>query len=111
MKTRKVSFQDFDIFFWFATFWEVYSRVIEQKIEAERYRLHSRKLGMKFLQDYENVLNQAESLDLCFCLDITGSMQKYIDQVKNDIIDIARGMTDQFENFKVRFAFVGYRDW
>lgn len=55
-------------------------------------------------------LQEAESVDLCFMMDCTNSMKKYIDQVKNYIFTTVEMLTVHFPNLNMRLAFVGYRD-
>jgi hypothetical protein len=56
-----------------------------------------------------NRLQEAEVADLVFLVDITGSMQPYIDGTKEAILDIVDQL-DTVEIEKLRMAFVGYRD-
>jgi len=53
---------------------------------------------------------QAESVDLCFCMDCTSSMGVYIEAAKNSIRDIVKGIRSTNGNLKIRLAVVGYRD-
>lgn len=57
------------------------------------------------------LLKQAESVDLCFLVDCTSSMSSYIKQVKNKINELVSELEKIFKNFSVRLAFVGYRDF
>jgi len=52
---------------------------------------------------------EALTVDVVFVMDMTGSMQPYIDQTKAALKRFVQGLTQQAEN-KVRFGLVGYRD-
>jgi hypothetical protein len=57
-------------------------------------------------------LKDDEKIDLCFLADITGTMERYVKQVKS----IIKTVTDilsarKLPNFELRCAFIGYRDF
>ena len=52
----------------------------------------------------------AQSVNLCFLLDCTGSMASYINGVKEKIQHIVNISKKMFANFDFSVAFVGYRD-
>jgi hypothetical protein len=55
-------------------------------------------------------ISKAQSaVDLCFLMDCTGSMRKYIDATKNQIRQLTEAIV-QLYSTKPYFAFVGYRD-
>jgi hypothetical protein len=49
-------------------------------------------------------------VDLVFVMDMTRSMQPYIDQTKQALAEVARSIASQKVKQKVRFGLVGYRD-
>ena len=49
------------------------------------------------------------AIDLCFLMDCTGSMRKYVDATKTQIRQLTQTIV-QFYGVKPRLAFVGYRD-
>ena len=49
-------------------------------------------------------------LDICFCFDATGSMSGWINQVKRNIVQIAKDITGS-DGMAARFALVVYRDY
>jgi hypothetical protein len=51
------------------------------------------------------------SADLCFLVDCTGSMQMWIDQVREKVLEIAADVKRTYPNVNLRMAFVGYRDF
>ncbi|CAM9201664.1 unnamed protein product [Laminaria digitata] len=50
------------------------------------------------------------NVDLCFVMDCTGSMQKWIDQARDKLLDIIAQAKADVVNLNLRVAFVGYRD-
>lgn len=55
-------------------------------------------------------LKQAEKVDICFLVDCTGSMDSYITETKLVIHKIVDKLKTLYADFKLRVAFVGYRD-
>ena len=53
----------------------------------------------------------AEIVDVCFILDLTGSMGRWIDQCKTHVSNVIRGLKADLAVGEVRVSFVGYRDW
>jgi hypothetical protein len=52
----------------------------------------------------------AESVDLAFVIDCTGSMSSYIDAVKRNVKSIVQRVVSTNGNLSLRLAVVGYRD-
>ncbi|CAB1113047.1 unnamed protein product [Ectocarpus sp. CCAP 1310/34] len=50
-------------------------------------------------------------VDLCFVMDCTGSMQRWIDQARTRLLDIIDQAKKDVANINLRVAFVGYRDF
>ncbi len=50
-------------------------------------------------------------VDICFLMDITGSMGPWIQAAKDHIFDIVRKTRQETPDAEVRVAFVGYRDY
>ena len=50
-------------------------------------------------------------MDLAFTMDASDSMQQYITAAKNNIANIVNKVKQEFNESKVRVAFVAYRDW
>lgn len=55
-------------------------------------------------------LKYAEQVDICFMLDCTGSMYSYIKEAKTVVHRVVDKLAKKFPDFKLRCAFVGYRD-
>ena len=55
-------------------------------------------------------LKDAQSVDLCFMVDCTGSMERYIVEVKEKIQDLVEETRQKFSSLKLFVSFVGYRD-
>jgi len=57
------------------------------------------------------LIRQAQNVDLCFLLDCTGSMDMWIDAVKNQISLLSKKLRDQFPSASFKFSFVRYTDF
>jgi len=51
------------------------------------------------------------SLDLLFIVDITGSMDPYLRQVKNELINIINGIVNNCPGIDINLGFIGYEDF
>ena len=58
-----------------------------------------------------SVIETSTSLDLLFIMDVTGSMEPYIDKVKSDLINIINGIIKESPGIDINLGFVGYRDY
>ena len=58
-----------------------------------------------------SVIETSTSLDLLFIMDVTGSMEPYIDKVKEDLINIINGIIEESPGIDINLGFVGYRDY
>ncbi|XP_046841768.1 alpha-protein kinase vwkA-like [Xenia sp. Carnegie-2017] len=56
------------------------------------------------------VTQKAQSMNLCFLVDCTGSMSSYIKGVKEKIQEAVNKCKNMFPGFEFSVAFVGYRD-
>ncbi|KAL7578865.1 hypothetical protein ACA910_006842 [Epithemia clementina (nom. ined.)] len=63
----------------------------------------------KDIRSVIRAVSAAESVDLCFVVDCTSSMQPYIASVKNSIRDIVFRVRATNANLRLRLAFVAYR--
>ena len=63
-----------------------------------------------FVKEKEEILNQFFSLDLVFIMDITGSMEKWVNFTKEKINSIINKITAE-TTVIVRLGFIGYRDY
>ncbi|KAL3895536.1 MAG: hypothetical protein SGCHY_004643, partial [Lobulomycetales sp.] len=55
---------------------------------------------------------QMEAIDVCFLLDLTGTMKQWVEEVKDKIQAISRALSKNFSNNTVvNIAFVGYSDY
>ena len=75
-----------------------------KKIEVDMSKLK------KFIEEKQEKVNNILSLDLAFVMDITGSMEPYLNFAKNKIISIINEITKD-SNIKVRLGFIGYKDY
>ena len=69
------------------------------------------ELGINKLGIVNMKVEASTSLDLLFVVDITGSMQDYIDEVKENMIDIINGIIKECPGIDINMGFVGYRDF
>ncbi|UJR38569.1 hypothetical protein I4U23_031235 [Adineta vaga] len=81
----------------------------QKQIEAEQH-LNFVMKRTKEINEVMKALEKAESVDLCFLMDCTNSMRKYIDDVKNHIFKTIDVLKTRFSHLNIRLAFVGYRD-
>ncbi|KAG0605400.1 hypothetical protein M758_9G056100 [Ceratodon purpureus] len=57
------------------------------------------------------VIKESQEVDLAFLVDATGSMQRFIKEVKKKVPDIAASVKKQWPDLKLRVAFAPYRDY
>jgi len=83
----------------------VYPNVGGLKISEDPLKYLKERINM-----VENQMACCAQIDVCFCCDITGSMDPYIESVREKIIELSIEI-QKFGNLLPRFAFVGYRDY
>ena len=64
----------------------------------------------KYIEEEETIFIQTVNLDLAFIMDITGSMNTYLNFAKEKILTIIDKITKD-SNVEVKLGFVGYRDY
>ena len=64
----------------------------------------------QYIAENDEKINETVTLDLAFIMDITGSMETYLDFVKEKILIIINRITKD-SNVQVKLGFVGYRDY
>ncbi|KAI1694506.1 alpha-protein kinase vwkA [Ditylenchus destructor] len=78
------------------------------------------KLRQASVANVLKILNASRNVQLCFLVDVTGSMASYINGVRDSIFKIVEKLTEKHVTFagrgtaiakKVSLAFVGYRDF
>ena len=69
-----------------------------------REKLESIIIGVK------NVINYSR-MDLLFIMDITNSMDSYLDQAKNDILKMINKIKQDCAGIEIFLGFIGYRDF
>ena len=55
-------------------------------------------------------LDSVASLDICICMDLTGSMSAFIRSAKDSIYELVTSLETIYPHIPLRLAFVGYRD-
>ncbi|CAM9127088.1 unnamed protein product [Scytosiphon promiscuus] len=76
---------------------------LTKRIEAEIVRLER---STACLSSGDTV-----KVDLCFVMDCTGSMSRWIDQAKKKLFAIIEQTKKDIENLELRVAYIGYRDF
>ena len=72
------------------------------------------KIADKGIQDISEDINKIKSqtrLDLLFIMDITKSMDDYLNQVKNDILKIISIIQKECAGIDIYLGFIGYKDF
>ena len=62
------------------------------------------------INEENDKMNQAITIDLAFVMDITGSMATYLDFAKNKVLDIIESIKKE-TSATVKLGFIGYRDY
>ncbi|KAJ3444931.1 alpha-protein kinase vwka [Anaeramoeba flamelloides] len=80
----------------------------KEKVMKEKYK----ELREEEKQKRKEIAKrQSDSIDLCFCVDTTGSMDFYVFECQEKIFQIIKQVKKKFTNLKLRLAFVGYKDF
>lgn len=58
----------------------------------------------------ENNIIKQTSLDLLYLMDITGSMEAYVDNTKKELINVMKKIIDSFNGIDINLGFIGYKD-
>ena len=75
-----------------------------EKIEVDLSKLK------KHIEETDSTINRIVTLDLAFIMDITGSMDTYLNFAKEKTLKIIDKITKD-SNVSVNLGFVGYRDY
>ena len=67
-------------------------------------------LSARKIDSLGQVVKQYQDVDLLFMVDCTGSMQPYINQVKDTIRSMSQRLRCAYPQLKLRLGFLGYRD-
>lgn len=66
---------------------------------------------MNSLLKLQKVKMHEPTLQVCFVLDCTASMQPWIDAAKDKIVDTLGSIQQRYPNYKISAGFIGYRDF
>ena len=55
-------------------------------------------------------VEEKTSLDLLFVMDLTGSMDPYVEEAKGNVINIINRIIEECPGIDINFGFIGYRD-
>ena len=72
---------------------------------------YSLEFGMNKMGLVKVNVETSTSLDLLFIVDITGSMQPYINEVKENLINIINGIIKECPGIDINIGFIGYKDF
>lgn len=64
---------------------------------------------IKVVEQEEKLIKET-SLDLLYLMDITGSMEAYVDQTKKELINIMNKIIEKFNGIDINLGFIGYKD-
>ena len=85
-----------------------------RKVKISEYISHTRDIITAKLKNVQEMVSDlrrhGSNLDICFCMDATGSMGEIINSVKNCIIQVSRKISE-CTGMACRFAMVAYRDY
>lgn len=84
--------------------------VNSREIANLEHKIYSAELRKAKISKIFIDLRKAEEVDICFMMDCTGSMWSYINEAKNVVHCVVDKLCKKFQDFKLRFAFIGYRD-
>ena len=86
---------------------------IYKKINNENFYKNFSQLqsDFKILEPYQKKLFKNQELDIMFLVDCTGSMQTYINQVKNELNSIIDYILKNNPYVNIKISFVGFRDY
>eukprot|EP00803_Ostreobium_quekettii_P011476 evm.model.scf_761.1 EVM.evm.TU.scf_761.1 scf_761:19146-21246(+) len=57
------------------------------------------------------IFSKAQQAEVCFLVDCTASMARYIEEVKSKVMDIVNDVRKSYKQLDLRMAFIGYRDF
>ena len=66
---------------------------------------------MNSLLILQKVRMRNDTLQVCFVLDCTASMQPWIDAAKDKIVDTLNSIRQRYPDYQITAAFIGYRDF
>ena len=69
------------------------------------------KIINKSLNDNMEIIKENSRLDLLFIMDITNSMDAYLEEVKKQVINIIKEIGKQCAGIQIYIGFIGYRDF
>ena len=86
---------------------ECSKKLEEKKLEINK---EAEKRVNQIKKDVKDVINQTR-LDLLFIMDITNSMDLFLDQAKKGILDMMKEIRIQCAGIEIQLGFIGYRDF
>ena len=86
------------------------SEINEAKSQKEKNKTKYDQILQEASHYLKEDLKKMQTTDICFILDVTKSMQKYINISINSIMKIIKNVKNIFKNSDIYLSLVGYRD-
>ena len=90
-------------------------KIVSEKVSISKVKLYFALTVYAFDFFFDNIgmfnVETSTSLDLLFIVDITGSMDPYLKQVKNELINIINGIVNNCPGIDINLGFIGYEDF
>ena len=89
--------------------------VNDLKEKTNKFYVEIPKAAKKISEDIkihkieDKLLNQT-SLDLLYLMDLTGSMESYVDNTKKELINMMNKIIETFNGIDINLGFIGYKD-
>ena len=65
--------------------------------------------NIKITKTEDKIIKQT-SIDILYLMDITGSMEAYVDNTKKELINVMKKIIDSFNGIDINLGFIGYKD-
>ena len=60
--------------------------------------------------EIENNIIKQTSIDILYIMDLTGSMEAYVDNTKKELINVMKKIIESFNGIDINLGFIGYKD-
>ena len=88
------------------------SKNVSDQIEKEGEKIEKKAdIGIKEINDDIDKIRCQTRLDLLFIMDITNSMDYYLDQVKENILNMISTIQKECAGIEIFLGFIGYKDF
>lgn len=76
----------------------------------EETKIMAEKIKDPKNEHIEDRIIKQTSLDLLYLMDITGSMQDYVDNTKKELLNVMKKIIESFSGIDINLGFIGYKD-